>query len=60
MIISGGVVGSILLLIIVYAAICFRYKTHATIKTGKLYDALLWISIASILTVAVYGIVKLI
>lgn len=60
MIISGGVVGSVLLLIIVYAAICFRYKTHATIKTGKLYDALLWISIASILTVAIYGIVQLI
>lgn len=60
MIISGGVVGAILLLIIVYAAICFRYKTHATIKTGKLYDVLLWISIVSILTVAVYGIVQLI
>ncbi len=59
MIISGGVVGSVLLLIIVYAAIYFRYRTSTTIKTGRLFDMLLWISIVSILTVAVYGIIQL-
>lgn len=60
MIISGGVVGSVLLLIIVYAAICFRYKNATAVKTGKLFDILLWISIVSILLVAVYGITQLV
>lgn len=59
MIISGGVVGSVLLLIIVYAAVCFRYITPSTLKAGRLYDTLLWISISSILIVAVYGIIQL-
>ncbi len=58
MIISGGVVGSVLLLIIVYAAICFRYQQSA-VATSRLFDVLLWISIVSILTVAVYGIIQL-
>lgn len=60
MIISGGVVGSVLLLIIVYAAICFRYKSSAAVKPGRLFDILLWISIISILLVAVYGITQLV
>lgn len=59
MIISGGVVGSVLLLIIVYAAICFRYRYPEHIRSSKLFDALLWISILSILLVAVYGIIQL-
>ncbi len=59
MIISGGVVGSILLLIIVYAAIYFRYSSAATVATGRLFDILLWVSVISILTVAVYGIIQL-
>ncbi|MBX3254583.1 MAG: Nramp family divalent metal transporter [Chitinophagaceae bacterium] len=59
MIISGGIVGSVLLLIIVYAAICFRYKTPAYIRSSKAFDVLLWISILSILLVAIYGIVQL-
>lgn len=58
MIISGGIVGSVLLLIIVYAAICFRYQKSA-VATSLVFDVLLWISIISILTVAVYGIVQL-
>ncbi|MBX3238802.1 MAG: Nramp family divalent metal transporter [Chitinophagaceae bacterium] len=59
MIISGGVVGSVLLLIIVYAAICFRYKTPTAVATGRMFDILLWISVISILTVAVYGVMQL-
>lgn len=60
MIISGGVVGAVLLLLIVYAAIYFRYKTTLSILPGKLFDMMLWISIISILTVAVYGIIQLV
>lgn len=59
MIISGGVVGSILLLLIVYAAIYFRYYTPQHVSTGKVFNSLLWMSILSILFVAVYGFIQL-
>ena len=60
MILSGGIVGSLLLLLVVFAAICFRYRlNNRAIKSSLTYDILLWASVISILTVAAYGIIQL-
>ncbi len=56
MILFGGIVGSVLLFIIVFAVIHFRYKRVQVFRPSLLYDVVLWISIVSILGVAVYGI----
>jgi manganese transport protein len=56
MILFGGVIGSILLLIIVYAALNFRYRQYQLAPPGRLYDTALWISIISICFVGLYGI----
>jgi manganese transport protein len=58
MILSGGLVGSILLFLIVFAAINFRYERIQVLAPSLTYDIALWISIASIFGVAIYGIVK--
>ena len=59
MIVSGGLVGSVLLLVVVYAALCFRYrKNQFRLKMSLLYDVLFWCSVVSIGLVAVYGLVK--
>lgn len=60
MILFGGIVGSVLLFIIVFAAIHFRYGETQVFKPGVLYDIALWISIASIVGVGVYGVVTLV
>jgi hypothetical protein len=59
MILFGGVVGSIMLLIVVFAAIEFRRTRLAVLRTGKLYDIAFWVSVAAILLVAMLGIAKL-
>ncbi|HEX5025014.1 MAG TPA: Nramp family divalent metal transporter [Agriterribacter sp.] len=59
MIISGGVVGSVLLLIIVFAALCFRYRGSAVIQRSLAFDIFFWLSVLSIALVAVYGMVQL-
>lgn len=60
MVLTGGIIGSIILLIVVYAAIYFRYKRlPKTLYPGKLYDIAFWLSAISIVCVAVYGISKL-
>lgn len=56
MILFGGIVGSVLLLIIVYAALNFRYRQYQLDKPGMLYDTALWFSILSIGYVGLYGI----
>lgn len=60
MILSGGIVGSVLLFIVVYAALHFRYKRNNHFKPGIFYDTIFWISIISIILVGIYGISKLI
>ena len=52
------VVGSVLLLIVVVAALHFRYKQFQLLTPGWLYDTALWISITSICFVGIYGIGK--
>lgn len=60
MIITGGIVGSFLLFLVVFAAIYFRYKRlDPSFKPNLIYDLILWISIISIIGVGVLGIFKL-
>lgn len=60
MVITGGIIGSFLLLLVIFAVIHFRYvRMPPDFKPGKGYDLLLWLSIISILGVAVLGIVKI-
>jgi len=61
MVISGGIVGSILLLLVVFATYQFRYRrTPVDFKPGVAYDLILWVSILTICWVAVYGLVRLV
>ncbi len=56
MILSGGVVGSVMLFLTVFAALNFRYRNVLpAFRPGPFYDAALWISILSIVGVGVYG-----
>jgi manganese transport protein len=59
MILSGGLVGSVLLFIIIFAVLHFRYKREQRFKPSLLYDIALWISIISIFGVGVYGLTRI-
>ena len=60
MVTIGGVITTIILLIVVFAALHFRYRQIPdALKSGFYYDAAFWISVVSIVMVAVYGIYKL-
>jgi hypothetical protein len=56
MILFGGMVGSIMLFIIVYAALHIKYRRTEIIKSGPVYDVAFWISIISIVLVGIYGV----
>ncbi len=59
MVIFGGIITSVLLLLIIYVGIYFRYKmTPNAFLPSRLYDFSLWVSIVVILTIAVYGLYK--
>jgi manganese transport protein len=59
MIIIGGFITSIILLLVVFAAIQFRYRRlPAELKPGRLYDSALWVSIAAVLGLAIYSVFK--
>ncbi len=60
MVISGGIVGSVLLLLVVFATLHFRYRrTLPAFAPSKLYDIILLISVLAIGWVAVYGLIRL-
>ena len=60
MILSGGAVGSILLLIVVFAAINFRSQNKfLKIASGPVSEIMFWLSVASIASISIYGIFKL-
>ena len=60
MILSGGVVGSVLLLIVVFAAIHFRFQNKfLKIASGLISELMFWLSVASIASISIYGIFKL-
>ena len=57
MILFGGAVGSVMLFLIVYAAIHIRYGRLQTIRSGGLpYDIAFWVSTVSIILVGIYGV----
>ncbi|AQG81094.1 Nramp family divalent metal transporter [Spirosoma montaniterrae] len=57
MILLGGIATSVLLLVVVYAALHFRYRQlPVNLKPSALYDLWLWASVAAILGVSVYGV----
>lgn len=60
MILFGGAIGSLLLLLLLFAVIHTKYFTLHTEKTSIPYDVVFWISAVAILGVAVYGISALI
>ena len=59
MILSGGLIGSVILFIVVFAALNFKNYRQKFLPSGILYNMLFWISVACILAVGIYGIVKL-
>jgi Mn2+/Fe2+ NRAMP family transporter len=60
MVITGGIIGSFLLFLVVFAVLHFRYKRlHPLFKPRLGYDLVLWISVLSIIAVGVLGILKL-
>lgn len=60
MVITGGIIGSFLLFLVIFAVIQFRYvRLQENFRPGILYDLILWTSILSILGVAALGIFKL-
>jgi manganese transport protein len=61
MVILGGIATSILLLLVVYVSLVFRYRElPAALRPSAAYDVFFWISVVSILTVSGYGIIQII
>ena len=59
MILSGGFVGSALLLLVCYAAVVFRYKKNSFMPKSITGDVFLWISVVSIFILGTYGIIEI-
>ena len=59
MILTGGFVGSFMLLLIVFAGLHFRYARKQFFKPSLIYDTALWISVISIASVGIYGLLRL-
>jgi Mn2+/Fe2+ NRAMP family transporter len=60
MVTIGGIATTVILLIIVYAALHFRYRRlPEALRPGIFYDVALWVSVIAILVVGVYGVFKL-
>ncbi len=60
MVLSGGIVGSFILLLVVFASLHFRYRRlSSSFIPSTAYDIALWISALAIGLIGVYGIVKL-
>jgi manganese transport protein len=59
MIISGGIIGSVLLFVVVFAALQFRKKRVEFMPSGIFYNTAFVVSVLSILFVGIYGLVQL-
>jgi Mn2+/Fe2+ NRAMP family transporter len=60
MVTVGGIATSVLLLLVIYAAIHFRYRRlSADLTPGKFFDVWLWLSILAIAFIGIYGIITL-
>jgi manganese transport protein len=58
MVLSGGIVGSVMLLLVVAAGYHFKYSRQQALQAGMFYNIIFWISVVSILSVAVYGLIQ--
>lgn len=60
MVLSGGIVGSLILLLVVFAVFQFRYRRlDPAFKPTKIYDIALWMSALGIIWISMYGLVQL-
>jgi hypothetical protein len=60
MVILGGIATSVLLLLVVYVSLVFRYRElPVALKPSPTYDVFFWISVLSILFVSGYGIIQI-
>jgi Mn2+/Fe2+ NRAMP family transporter len=60
MVLVGGIGTSIMLMIVIYAAVHYRYwRLSKELTPGRLFDVWFWLSATVIAFVGVYGIVKL-
>jgi len=60
MVTIGGIITFIMLLIIVYAGLHFRYKQKQyKLESSKFYDIALWVSCIAIFLVGFYGVFSL-
>jgi manganese transport protein len=59
MILFGGAVGSVILLMVLFAVLYIRRESARVIETGKFYNLFFWISVISIMAIGVYGIAAL-
>jgi hypothetical protein len=59
MILSGGIVGSVMLFLVVYAAVQFKKEGQGILPSGVLYEIAFWVSVVSIVSVGVYGLVQI-
>jgi Mn2+/Fe2+ NRAMP family transporter len=60
MVAIGGVATTVILLIVVYAALNFRYRQLPdALRPTAFYDAALWVSVVAIVMVALYGVYQL-
>ncbi len=55
MVLSGGIIGSVMLLLVVIAALDFKYRRKQIFKAGWFYNFIFWLSVISIAFVAGYG-----
>ena len=61
MVILGGIATSVLLLLVVYISLVFRYRElPVALKPSVTYDTFFWVSVLSILFVSGYGIIQII
>lgn len=60
MVLSGGVVGSFMLFIVVFAALQYKYFQPRFLSDSIPYDIAFWISIVSIFAVGIFGLTKVI
>jgi Mn2+/Fe2+ NRAMP family transporter len=58
MVLSGGIVGSFLLILVIFTALQFKYKITQFFGSSGIYNVAFWISVISILFVAMYGLTK--
>jgi hypothetical protein len=51
-------VGSVMLILVIYAAWNFKYRRNQELKTSSIYNFLFWVSLLSITWVGVYGLIQ--